>query len=143
MNLEELTNLYDFTGHSVVITGGAGILGGEMACALVGCGANVAIVDRAPEMAQRLIHRFDPAGGRAIIVYGDVLDPEVFQQTADHILGEFGHIDCLINGAGGNNPHATTGPDLSFFDLPPEDSLTILLSMPACVSQALDHVMPD
>jgi len=120
MNLVELTQMYDFTGRSVIITGGAGILGGEIACALVGCNANVAIVDRSPEMAERLIHRFEPAGGRAIIVYGDVLDPEVMQQTTKHVLEEFGHIDYLINAAGGNNPRATTGPDLSFFDLPPE-----------------------
>jgi NAD(P)-dependent dehydrogenase (short-subunit alcohol dehydrogenase family) len=120
MNLKELTKMYDFAGRSGIITGGAGILGGEMACALVGCNANVAIVDRSPEMAERLIHRFEPAGGRAIIVYGDVLDPEVLQQTADHILEEFGRIDYLINGAGGNSPRATTSADLTFFDIPPE-----------------------
>ncbi len=120
MNLEELKNMYDFSGKTVVITGGAGVLGGEMACALVGCNANVAIVDRSPEMAQRLVHRFDPAGGQAIIVYGDVLDREVMQQTADRVISEFGRIDCLVNGAGGNSPKATTSADLSFFDLPPE-----------------------
>lgn len=120
MDLSELSDMYDFAGRTVVISGGAGILGGEMACALVGCNANVAIVDRSPEMAERLIHRFDPAGGRAIIVYGDVLDPDVLQETADHIVDEFGRIDCVINAAGGNNPRATTSADLSFFDLPPE-----------------------
>ncbi len=120
MNLKELTKMYDFTGRSVVVTGGAGILGGEIACALIGCKANVAIVDRSPEMAQRLVHRFDPAGGQAIIVYGDVLNPDVMQETAERILNEFGRVDCVINGAGGNSPQATTNPDLSFFDLPPE-----------------------
>ncbi len=120
MNLNELTKMYDFSGVSVTITGGAGILGGELACALVGCNANVAIVDRSPEMAERLVHRGPPAGGRAIIVYGDVLDPAVMQQTAERVRAEFGRIDCLINAAGGNNPRATTSPDLSFFDIPPE-----------------------
>lgn len=120
MNLDELTNMYDFTGRSVMITGGAGILGGEIACALVGCKANVAIVDRSPEMAERLVHRFEPAGGRAIIVYGDVLEPDVMQETTGRVLEEFGQVDYLINAAGGNNPRATTGADLSFFDLPPD-----------------------
>jgi NAD(P)-dependent dehydrogenase (short-subunit alcohol dehydrogenase family) len=118
MNLEELTEMYDFGGRSVTITGGAGILGGELACALVGCNANVAIVDRSPEMATRLIHRFEPAGGRAIIVYGDVLNTDLMQETAERVLEEFGSIDCLLNAAGGNQSGATTGPDLSFFDLP-------------------------
>ena len=120
MNLKELTQLYDFTGRSVVVTGGAGILGGEIACALIGCKANVAIIDRSPAMAERLVHRFDPAGGQAIIVYGDVLDPNVMQETAGRVLAEFGRVDFLVNAAGGNNPRATTGPDLSFFDLPSE-----------------------
>ncbi len=120
MNLDELKNMYDFSGKTVAITGGAGILGGEIACALVGLNANVAIIDRSPEMAQRLIHRFDPAGGRAIIVYGDVLNPEVMQETADRVVEEFGRVDCLINGAGGNSPKATTGAGHSFFDLSPE-----------------------
>ena len=118
MDIYELTKMYDFSGKTVVITGGAGILGGEIACALVGCNANVAIVDRSPEMAERLVHRFEPAGGQAIIVYGDVLDRTVMQETADRIIDEFGRVDCLINGAGGNSPKATTGADLSFFDLP-------------------------
>lgn len=120
MDLESIKQMYDFTGRSIAITGGAGILGGELACALVGCNANVAVIDRSPEMAERLIHRWEPAGGRAIIVYGDVLDPNVMQQTADRILEEFGRIDCLINAAGGNSPRATTGPDLSFFNISPD-----------------------
>ncbi|MEW5961900.1 MAG: SDR family oxidoreductase [Chloroflexota bacterium] len=120
MNLKELIEMYDFSGLSVTITGGAGILGGEIACALVGLNANVAIIDRSPEMAERFVKRFDPAGGRAIIVYGDVLDPEVMKQTAQRVLDEFGRIDCLINAAGGNNPRATTSDDNPFFDLPPD-----------------------
>lgn len=128
MNLTELTKMYDFTGRSVIVTGGAGILGGEIACALVGCKANVALVDRSPEMAQRLIHRFEPAGGRAIIVYGDVLDTAVLQQTAEQIINEFGRIDMLINGAGGNNPRATTTPTQPFFDLP-QDALRFVMDL--------------
>jgi NAD(P)-dependent dehydrogenase (short-subunit alcohol dehydrogenase family) len=118
MDLQELTKMYDFSGCSVTITGGAGVLGGEVACALVGCKANVAIVDRSPEMADRLIERLDPAGGRAIIVYGDVLEPGTMEETAERVMREFGRIDCLINAAGGNHPKATTSPDLSFFDIP-------------------------
>ncbi len=118
MDLTELTKMYDFSGRSIVITGGAGILGGEMACALVGCGAKVALVDRDPALAQRLMHRFETSIGEAIVVYADVLKPETLQEAAQKIVETFGGIDCLINGAGGNNPRATTGADLSFFDLP-------------------------
>lgn len=118
MDKAELVKMYDFTGRSVVITGGAGILCGEMACALAGLGANVAIVDRDPKLAERLMDRLDLCSGKAIVVYGDVLDPQVMRQAAEQVIQEFGRVDCLINGAGGNNPRATTSADMSFFDLP-------------------------
>lgn len=53
MNLSELMKMYDFTGRSIVITGGTGALCGAMAKALVGCGANVAILARSREKARR------------------------------------------------------------------------------------------
>ena len=118
MNLNELTKLYDFTGKTIVITGGAGILGGEIACALVGCNANVAIVDRDPALANRLIDRLQSPVGRAIVVYADVLDVNTLRTAADQVVKEFGKVDCLVNAAGGNKPQATTSADLSFFDLP-------------------------
>jgi NAD(P)-dependent dehydrogenase (short-subunit alcohol dehydrogenase family) len=71
-------------------------------------------------MAQRLIHRFDPAGGRAIIVYGDVLNREIMEATAERVLDEFGRVDAVINGAGGNSPRATTSSSQEFFDIPEE-----------------------
>lgn len=120
MDFAELSEMYNFTGRSIVITGGAGILGGEIACALVGCGASVALVDRDPALADRLMHRFETSIGEAIVVYGDVLKPETLQVAAQKVVETFGRIDCLINGAGGNNPRATTSAEQSFFDLPPD-----------------------
>jgi NAD(P)-dependent dehydrogenase (short-subunit alcohol dehydrogenase family) len=120
MDLKQLKEIYDFTGKSIVITGGAGVLGGEIACALVGCGAGVAIMDRDPALADRLMERLETSVGRAIIVYGDVLDPEILEESARQVIEAFGQVDCLINAAGGNHPRATTGPNQSFFDLPPD-----------------------
>jgi NAD(P)-dependent dehydrogenase (short-subunit alcohol dehydrogenase family) len=120
MDLAELSKMYDFTGRSVVITGGAGILGGEIACALVGCGAKVAILDRNPALAERLMERISTSVGQAIIVYGDVLQADLLEQSAQQVVDAFGRIDCLINAAGGNNPGATTSVEQSFFDLPVE-----------------------
>ncbi len=118
MNLQELMAMYDLAGRTVVITGGAGILGGEIACALVGCGANVAILDRDPASAERLMVRLQSGTGRAIIVYGDVLQLDTLHQAAERIEQEFGPVLCLVNAAGGNHPKATTGQEASFFDLP-------------------------
>jgi len=118
MDLQEITKMYDFTGRTIAITGGAGILGGEMACALVGCGANVAILDRDPSLADRLMDRLGCGPGCAIVVYADVLDRDTLLQAEETIVKEFGPVDTLINGAGGNKKEATTSPDLSFFDIP-------------------------
>jgi NAD(P)-dependent dehydrogenase (short-subunit alcohol dehydrogenase family) len=120
MDLKELTNMYDLSGKTVVITGGSGILGSELACALVGCCANVAILDRNTKLSKDIVSRIDTSPGNYIIVYGDVLDRGKLQQSAQSILSEYGRIDCLINAAGGNHPDATTGPDRTFFDLPEE-----------------------
>jgi len=119
MNLEELRSLYDFTDCTALVTGGAGVLGSEIACALVGCHANVVILDRDQELAQKVIERFPKAAkGRAVRVYGDVLNVETLQQASDIIKTEFSAVDILINAAGGNHPSASTSADLSFFDLP-------------------------
>ncbi len=128
MDLAELTKMYDFTGKSIVITGGAGILGGEIACALVGCGARVALLDREPSLADRLMHRFETSVGEAIVVYGDVLKVDSLEQACKVIVDTFGGIDALVNAAGGNKPDATTGPDRSFFDLS-EDALRFVLDL--------------
>lgn len=119
MTITELIKMYDFTGRSIVITGGTGVLCGEMAKALVGCGANVAILARTPEKGEALLAEIS-GPGRAIIVTGDVLKHETLQEATRTVLEEFGRIDCLINGAGGNSPQATTRPDLTFFNLPEE-----------------------
>jgi len=119
MNLDELQSLYDFTDRTVLVTGGAGVLGSEIACALVGCNANVVILDRDVELAKKVIERFPKVvNGRVVRIYGDVLNIETLHQANETIKTEFSALDVLINAAGGNHPYATTSADLSFFDLP-------------------------
>jgi NAD(P)-dependent dehydrogenase (short-subunit alcohol dehydrogenase family) len=119
MDLNALIKMYDFTGRTIVVTGGTGVLCGAMAKALVGCGANVVILARSREKGEAAIEGIS-GPGRAKVVIGDALKKETLQDAAKATLDEFGRIDGLINGAGGNNPQATTRPDLSFFDLPEE-----------------------
>lgn len=117
MNLTELLKMYDFIGRTIIITGGTGILCSAMAKALVGCGGNVAILARHVEKGEALIDEMDGPGS-AIVVEGDVLNQGSLESATRKVLDEFGRIDALINGAGGNNPQATTRPDLTFFNLP-------------------------
>jgi NAD(P)-dependent dehydrogenase (short-subunit alcohol dehydrogenase family) len=118
MDLAELTRLYDFTGRTVAITGGTGVLGGEIALALVNCGARVALMDLNLKPAQALLERMGERSGQALAVEANVLDVPSLRQATETIVKKLGKIDCLVNAAGGNKPQATTSPDLSFFDLP-------------------------
>jgi len=119
MNLEELTTFYDFSGRTVVVTGGAGVLGSEIASALLGCSANVVLLDLNQELARETIDSFPEAiRQRATRVFGNVLEIETLHQANETVQNRFGAVDILINAAGGNHPSATTTPDLSFFDLP-------------------------
>ncbi len=118
MNLQELVSLYNLSGRTIIVTGGTGILGGEIACALAGCGANVVILDRNLDPAQGLLERMGPCAGQASVIQGDVLNLDSLRQAADTLAKRFDRIDGLVNAAGGNRPQATTSDDLSFFDLP-------------------------
>jgi len=118
MTVEQLARAHDFTGQTIAITGGAGVLGGEIACTLACLGANVALLDRNVASAPALLDRMGPHASRALVVETDVLDPASLARALDAILQRFGKVDALINGAGGNHPKATTGASGSFFDLP-------------------------
>ena len=119
MDLAELTKIYDFTERTVVITGGTGVLGSVMVKALAGCGANIAVIARNRDKAENM--RSEISGpGRVTILEGDALKLDDLKKAGLSIIKEFGRIDCLINGAGGNHPQATTRADLSFFDIPEE-----------------------
>jgi NAD(P)-dependent dehydrogenase (short-subunit alcohol dehydrogenase family) len=118
MDLQQLTRLYDFTGRTIAITGGSGVLGSKIAIALAELGANVAILDRVTELPPEVQERMDKSSGKAIVVASDVLNRETFEKSVEVVLKKFSGIDILINGAGGNHPNATTNPESTFFDLP-------------------------
>jgi NAD(P)-dependent dehydrogenase (short-subunit alcohol dehydrogenase family) len=120
MTVAQLDRTHDFTGHTVAITGGTGVLGGEMACALAYVGANVALLDKNVAHAPALLERMGPHASRVAVIETDVLDPASLARALETILQRFGRVDALINGAGGNHPKATTGASASFFDLPPD-----------------------
>lgn len=120
MTLEQLKTMYDFSGRTFVVTGGTGVLGSEMACALGGCRANVAIISRNPAAAESIVKRIEADDGRALVVHGDVCQADTLKKAAEEIIKTFGRIDGLLNGAGGNNPRATTNPEQSFFRLSQE-----------------------
>ncbi len=130
MNPKKISHLYNFSEKTVAITGGSGILGSEMVCALASLGANVAILDlppNVPEQVSQRIKKLDNAG-QVIAVQADVLKRETLLEAEKTIRSRLGPVNILINAAGGNRPAATTGPEQPFFDLP-EEALRFVLDL--------------
>lgn len=84
------------------------------ASALAECGASVAVCDLNLEAAEKTAASVRAMGGDAEAFRTNVLDKDSLLSVRDAVIARFGHIDILINGAGGNNPRATT--DDEFFD---------------------------
>lgn len=120
MMSEYLSKLFGIGGATAVITGGAGVLCTAICEALAKCGARVAVLDLNAESAEKLAAEICASGGQAIAIACDVLDKTSIEKAAQRVLEQFGRVDILVNGAGGNKPQATTNPERSFFDLPAE-----------------------
>ncbi|MHC4179421.1 MAG: SDR family oxidoreductase [Planctomycetota bacterium] len=106
---------------TVVITGGAGVLCGAMAKGLAKGLAKVCILDFDAERSEALCKEIESEGGTAVSFKTDVLDQDQIDKALDFAVDKLGHVDILINGAGGNKKQATCVPPESlFFDLDPE-----------------------
>ena len=122
----------ELSGKVAVVTGGAGVLCREFAKALALCGAKVAILNRTLSKAEKVVEDIAALGGEAIAVQVDVTNAESVKAAHEAVLEKLGKCDILVNGAGGNNPRATTDKEYfeigdidadtkSFFDLGDED----------------------
>ena len=74
--------MYDFSGKTVAITGGAGVLGGEIASALAGCGAQVAILDVNLEAGKAAASGMGTHGNHVSVFQCDVLNRESVARPA-------------------------------------------------------------
>jgi NAD(P)-dependent dehydrogenase (short-subunit alcohol dehydrogenase family) len=98
----DISKIYDFTGKTAVITGGTGVLGTAMTAALVGVGANVAVISRHPEIYNKMDHSMMDAGpGSYTLVYGDVLKRELLEEALQTIEDHFGPRQPLLRLAQG------------------------------------------
>ena len=118
----------DLTGKVAVVTGAGGVLCSRMAKVLACAGAKVALINRSAEAIEQYAAEINAEGGVARAYQANVLDRAALEEVAAKILQELGPCDILVNGAGGNNPKATTDKEYyepgdidaetkSFFDL--------------------------
>ena len=97
-----------------VITGAGGIICGEFAKALAQCGAKVALLDINYDAAKK---NADEIGANALAIKCNCLDKQSITDAYEQVIAAFGKVDLLINGAGGNNPKATTDNETMTPDL--------------------------
>lgn len=118
----------DFTGKVVVVTGAGGVLCGTMARAFAQAGAKVAALDLNKESVEKLAKEAREEGYICNGYQANVLDVEELEAVHQQVLSDLGPCDILVNGAGGNNPRATTDNEYhhekkegqkTFFDLEP------------------------
>ncbi len=125
MNLPYNVN---FNGKVVVVTGAGGVLCGDMARAFAQAGAKVAALDLNEERVKALAEEMKAQGYVCEGYKANVLEAEALENVHQQILKDLGPCDILVNGAGGNNPRATTDNEYqheategqkTFFDLEP------------------------
>ena len=105
----------DLSGKVAVITGAGGVLCGAFAKTLARAGAKVALLDLNDAAAEAVAEEIRAEGGEAKAYKCNVLEKEICYAVADAVEADLGKCDILINGAGGNNPRATT--DKEYFEL--------------------------
>lgn len=120
----------DLKDKVAVVTGAGGIICSYLAGIIAASGAKVALLDINIEAAQKVAESIVAEGGMAMAVKCNVLDKDSIKAAHDKIIETFGKCNILLNGAGGNNPKATTtsetftknklGKEKTFFDLDQE-----------------------
>lgn len=104
----------DLSGKTVAITGAGGVICSAFAKALAACGAKVALLDINYDAAKAVA---DEIGDNAFAVKCNCLDKASIAEAKDAVVSRFGKVNFLINGAGGNNPRASTDNETMTPDL--------------------------
>ncbi|MDG2005066.1 MAG: glucose 1-dehydrogenase [Novosphingobium sp.] len=91
----------DLTGQVAFVTGGGGGIGRAIALCMADMGADVAIIEVAPERCEQTAAMIEERGRQALCIPGNVMDVEALQQAIAATKERFGRLDILVNNAGG------------------------------------------
>lgn len=121
-----MRNLFDIQDRVIVVTGAAGVLAGGVAKYLQEQGAFVVYLDLFQERVDETVAAAQSISDKCCGFACDVLDQAALDSVCEKVLETCGRVDVLINGAGGNMPGATIGPEQDVFDLKMEDYSKVL-----------------
>ncbi len=103
----------DFSGKTIIITGGGGGIGGATARRFAAQGGKVAVFDRDLAAAERTVADITGSGGTARAYACDITDRPSIEKAVAAAEAELGPIDVLVNNAGWDvfNPFLKTTPE--------------------------------
>lgn len=103
-----MTPLFDLSGKRAFVTGGSRGLGREMALALAGAGADIALVARPSEALNTTADEIRALGRRAWPLGADMARPAEAEALCHRALDEIGPFDIVINNLGGRRVSIAT-----------------------------------
>lgn len=112
-----MNNLFDINDKVIAVTGAAGVLAGGAAQYLQAQGAFVVYLDLFQEKVDAAVAEAKKISDKCCGFACNVLDQDALDKVYDQVMDTCGRIDVLVNGAGGNMPGATVGPDQDVFDV--------------------------
>jgi len=114
-----MNDIFDLTNRVIVVTGATGSLAGSAADYLAARNARVVYLGRSQDKLDAAISRCraKTPDAQCLGLVADVLDRPALERARDAVIQQWGRIDGLVNGAGGNMPGATISPEKSFADL--------------------------
>lgn len=101
----------------IIVTGGTGVLGEAFTKGIAEAGAAVGILGRNEKVANERVDAINASGGKAIALIADVLKEDELTAAKNRVLDTYGHIDGLVNGAGGNMPAGIVQPGDDIFKM--------------------------
>lgn len=112
-----MNSVFNLKNKVALITGGGGVLGGNMAITLAKQGVIIGIIGRSIDKLEATVNKIIATGGEAFYIQCDVLNENELEKVRETVLKKYNKLDILINAAGGNMPGATITPDQAFFDV--------------------------
>lgn len=94
---------FDLTGKTAFVTGASRGIGRVIAAAFAAAGADVALVARTEDGLKETAREVTAHGREAVIIPADVTDEEAVNAAVDEAISRLGHLDIVVNNAGGNN----------------------------------------